>query len=121
MYEYQAKVIDVLDGDTIAVTIDLGFKLTYATPVRFFGINAPEIHTKDHHEKEMGLKAKAKLTELLSGKVITLRTVKPNDKFGRYLAEVFLSGGGLQEKSVNQQMVDLGLCKPWDGKGEKPI
>jgi len=121
MYEYQANVIEVLDGDTITVTIDLGFKLTYSTPVRFFGINAPEVHSTNAKEKSDGLKAKAKLTELLAGKIVTLRTVKPNDKYGRYLADVYLSGGGLQEKSVNQQMIDLGFCKPWDGKGAKPI
>lgn len=120
MYEYHATVVDVLDGDTCVVNIDLGFRLSYKTPVRFFGINAPEVHSTNHIEKTHGLLAKQKLTELINGKTVRIQSVKPQDKFGRFLAEVFLTDD-LQAKSVNQQMIDLGLVKPWDGKGVKPI
>lgn len=125
MYEYSSKVEHVLDGDTIEVTVDLGFRMFTKMPVRLFGINAPEIHSKSDTEKAHGLKAKAKLEELVSGKTVRIQSAKPNaqgggDKFGRWLAIVWLMDG-LQEKSVNQQLVELGLCKPWDGKGSKPV
>lgn len=125
MFEYNAVVDSVLDGDTLNVTIDLGFRLFCRMPVRLFGINAPEVHSKDPAEKAHGLQAKTRLTELVGGRQVKLVSAKPTaqgggDKFGRYLATVWLAEGA-QGKSINDQLIDLGLVKPWDGNGKKPI
>ena len=47
MYEYRAKLIKIIDGDTIDVKIDLGFGISLKKRVRLFGINAPETRSKD--------------------------------------------------------------------------
>jgi endonuclease YncB( thermonuclease family) len=47
MYEYMAKVTRVIDGDTIEVEIDLGFKIKHTTILRLSGINAPELRTPE--------------------------------------------------------------------------
>ena len=48
MYEYRIHEVNrVVDGDTIDVTIDLGFDILYKTRVRLYGINTPETRTKD--------------------------------------------------------------------------
>ena len=120
MWEYQATVNRVIDGDTIVVSIDLGFSLTWQTPVRLYGINAPETNSQDPIERANGVLAKKWLTKQVDGKTVRLRSVKPKDKYGRYLAEVWLTGG-LQVRSINEQMAKLELAKPWDGQGEKPI
>jgi len=120
MWTYLATVNRVIDGDTVEVSIDLGFSLTWKTPVRLYGINAPETNSTDPLERANGVLAKKWLTKQIAGKAVRLQSVKPKDKFGRYLAEVWLTSG-LQVESVNQQMVKLELAKPWDGHGEKPV
>lgn len=120
MFEYQATVNRVIDGDTIEVTIDLGFSFKWSTPVRLYGINAAETNSKDAAERSQAQLAKSYLVTSVLGKTVRLQSVKPKDKYGRYLAEVWLTGG-LQAKSVNQMMVEMKLVKPWDGQGEKPV
>ena len=65
MYEYHAVVDRVVDGDTLDVTIDLGFHTYIKTRVRMEGMNAPESRTRDLEEKERGLAAKARLQEII--------------------------------------------------------
>ena len=94
MYEYKAKVVRVIDGDTIVFDIDLGFNIIVKDEsVRLAGINAPEVRTKDLEEKAKGLAAKLFVENVVgrvdrSGGYFTLETAKSNDKFGRYLAYV---------------------------------
>lgn len=120
MYEYHAQVNRVIDGDTIEVSVDLGFSLAWTTPVRLFGINAPESNSKDPIERAGAKVARSYLVDILLGKTVKVQTVKPKDKYGRYLAEVWRTDG-LQTQSVNQKMVAMGLVKAWDGHGEKPV
>ena len=51
-YEYNATVVNVVDGDTIVIDIDLGFdvKLTNQK-VRLLGVDTPESRTSDKIEK----------------------------------------------------------------------
>ena len=66
MYEYRIKEFArVVDGDTVDLIIDLGFDILHKTRVRLHGINAPESRTRDLEEKEKGLAAKERLTEIL--------------------------------------------------------
>ena len=58
MYIYKAKVLRVVDGDTIDLLIDLGFNAWKKERIRLSGINTPETRTKDLKEKEKGLLAK---------------------------------------------------------------
>lgn len=86
MYEYKATVIKVIDGDTLHLNIDLGFNLNYNNQViRLARINAPELSTAN------GYNIKNLLTNLLLKKQVTIKTIKDTkDKYGRYLAEVYL-------------------------------
>ena len=47
MYEYNATVTHVVDGDTMDVTLDLGFDILYNNRIRLVGINTPESRTRD--------------------------------------------------------------------------
>jgi len=119
MWEYQATVNRVIDGDSIEVTVDLGFRLSQVLLVRLFGINTPETNSKDEGERLKAQQAKKCLESMLPGKQLLVKTVKPKDKYGRWLAEIWLPG--LQLESVNTHLLNLGLAKPWDGQGEKPV
>ena len=91
MYEYNYKLVKVVDGDTIDVDIDLGFGVWLQKQrIRMMGIDTPESRTSDKEEKVYGLLAKEKLQTLLAtGKV--LKTYKDaKGKFGRILADVIV-------------------------------
>jgi micrococcal nuclease len=103
-YVYNAKVIKVVDGDTIDVKIDLGFAIFIDTRIRLASIDTMETNAKDPSVRAMGLKAKNYLEALILGKTVTLETFK-SDKYGRYLATVYLGG-----RSVNLQLIQEGLA-----------
>ena len=65
MYTYKAKLVRVIDGDTIDAEIDLGFNVLIRQRIRLYGIDTPEARTRDLVEKEKGLAAKQRLTEIL--------------------------------------------------------
>ena len=108
MYEYQATVLRVVDGDTIEVDIDLGFSTVIKKQrVRFKGIDTPETRTRDLVEKEAGLRAKERVEDLCPpSSIITLRTtIDQGDKYGRILGEIFVPG---VIQSVNQLLLEEG-------------
>lgn len=47
MYQYRLSDINIIDGDTIDATIDLGFSITLRERIRLYGINTPEVRTRD--------------------------------------------------------------------------
>ena len=64
MFEYNAVVVKVVDGDTVDVDIDLGFSVWLKKQrVRLYGLDTPESRTRDKEEKKYGLLAKAKVLE----------------------------------------------------------
>lgn len=92
-YEYHAKVIQVVDGDTIVVDIDLGFNVVLSNQsVRLLGVDTPESRTSDKVEKVFGLASKdyAKAFVENCKKEVIVRTHKSDDseKFGRLLGEI---------------------------------
>lgn len=111
MFEYSAKVLEVIDGDTIDVSIDLGFNVLHTIRVRLYGINTPETRTKNKEEKLRGQKAKERLKELIEGKIVTIKTQKDDtEKFGRYLGIVFLDNN-----NINQTLISEGHATEYFG------
>ncbi len=123
MYEYKAIVDRVVDGDTIDVTIDLGFKTWKKVRVRMEGINTPESRTRDLEEKKLGLAAKARLQEILkhNNNECVLR-VSGVGKFGRALSTVFVESlsplngdDGITLIDVNKQLITEGHAVEYNG------
>ena len=114
MYEYSAKIRRWVDGDTVDVTLDLGFDILYNNRIRLYGINTPESRTRDLEEKKRGLAAKDRVKELCPvGSSIILKTTKDGrGKFGRILGEIFVPG---VVQSVNQLLVEEGHAVEYDG------
>ena len=93
MYDSKCQVVQVVDGDTVDVDIDLGFGVWMRDErVRVMGIDTPESRTRDLVEKKFGLAAKERLKGLL-GKTSVLRTQVSKSgedmkgKFGRILGD----------------------------------
>ena len=121
MYTYFVKSVDrVVDGDTIDISIDLGFDLTKKERVRLAGIDTPEKRTKDQKEKEMGYQATEFLEmHLMEAKKLTVKTEKEG-KFGRMLGWLYKSE--TDTTSINQIMIDKGYAWAYDcGTKEKNL
>tara|TARA_R100001224_G_scaffold33077_1_gene18483 strand:+ start:1100 stop:1501 length:402 start_codon:yes stop_codon:yes gene_type:complete len=114
MYTYFVKSIDrIVDGDTIDISIDLGFDLTKKERVRLAGIDTPETRTKNPKEKEMGYQATEFLEmHLMEATKLTVKTEK-DGKFGRMLGWLYKSDEDTM--SINQIMIDKGYAWPYDG------
>ena len=114
MYTYFVKSVDrVVDGDTIDISIDLGFDLTKKERVRLAGIDTPEKRTKNPKEKEMGYQATEFLEmHLMEASKLTVKTEKEG-KFGRMLGWLYKSEN--DTTSINQIMIDKGYAWAYDG------
>ena len=117
MYEYKAKLVKVVDGDTVDVDIDLGFGVWLKDErVRVMGIDTPESRTRDKVEKVFGLAAKDRVEELVK-KDMTLKTFAAKDgedmkgKFGRILGDFIMD----DDRMVTEVMADEGHCVPYYG------
>ena len=129
MFTYQAKLIEVIDGDTVDLLIDLGFGVHVQERCRLYGIDAPEMPT------EAGKAAKAYLESLLGAatgelfvatRKMTRKPKEKTDKYGRYLAvlyagshtvDMFIHGDqtessiAMMKASINWAMVFSGHAK----------
>lgn len=89
-YQYRAKIIKVVDGDTVDIDIDLGFDVHLTNQrIRLKGVDTPESRTRDLLEKKYGLLAKDFVKSYLKvGQWTTLQTFKDDKgKFGRILGD----------------------------------
>lgn len=106
MYEYGCKVKRVVDGDTIDITIDLGFKIFYDTRVRMYGIDTPESRTRDKDEKARGLLAKKFLQKKVkTGKSFKIQTQKDSSgKYGRVIGILIIDDININELIVIEHL-----------------
>ena len=113
MYEYRVKeVAKVVDGDTVDLVLDLGFKLYKKERCRVAGIDTPESRTRDLKEKKYGLEAKAFLQDVLqNAENLSVRTEK-DGKYGRMLGWLFADN---HEGSINQLMIEAGMAWSYSG------
>lgn len=109
MFEYKAVVDKVIDGDTVDVTVDLGFKIGCKLRIRLARIDAPERGIMGY------IPARVRLEELVLGKPVRLKTEKIS-KWGYYLGTLYTEAG----LDVNQFLLDEGLVLNYAG-GAKPV
>jgi len=99
MYTYKAVVGRVIDGDTLKLSILVGFNVIVKDTVRLYGINTPETRGK---ERPDGLAVKEHVKTLIEHKTVTIKTFQDKKgKYGRYLAVVFIDG-----ENLNASLID---------------
>lgn len=116
-YRYRARIVRVVDGDTVDLDVDLGFRVRHRVRVRLLGINAPE--SAGPGASAAGKDAKAFLISRLgvAGLDVHLEThLDATDKYGRLLGKIWLKG---IDRTINEEMVALGYAKPYDGHGPR--
>jgi micrococcal nuclease len=116
-YTYTIKeIVKYIDGDTVDVIIDLGFHIFIKKRIRLYGINTPEVRTRDKSIKVKGIAAKDRLIELcqlnddpdrFGGLVLKCHGI---GKYGRVLGEIFNANC-----SVNRMLVIGGYATEYYG------
>jgi len=111
MYEYQVRITNVVDGDTIDAVIDLGCHVSIKERLRLFGINSPEPRGAT---SAAGHAATDHLIQLIDDAQelgpLFIRTKKDSQgKYGRYLAVVYSHHG----ENLNECMIRDGHAVPY--------
>lgn len=122
-FQYRAKVVRVIDGDSIVVDIDLGFHLWVRDRnIRLKNIDTPEFRTTDLVEKKFGTLSKEVVESFLPpGKKILLETdMSDNDKFGRILGTVVIETVNGQI-NLNEYLLENHYAVPYEGQNKDQI
>ena len=125
MYEYGCRIVNVYDGDTVTVDIDLGFGVWLRNRgVRVGGIDTPELRTRNKREKAFGYRARDRMRELLpkdSRQVLRTYSPKP-DKYGRVLGNFVLDfdDGGPSE-TASEVLIAERLAVRYEGQSKDDI
>lgn len=111
-YIFNSQILRVIDGDTVDVNIDLGFRITLKQRVRLAGIDAMEKNDSNPEKRAHANKAFERLAAMLPvGSINTIQTYKP-DKYGRCLADIYVKDDVF---TVNQILLDEGLAVSYQG------
>lgn len=99
-----ASIVNVVDGDTCDILIDLGFSVKMKTRFRLIGIDTPE----------RGQPGWREATDFMKNYINTPVIVKSTklDKYGRFLAEVYSIQFNIPI-SLNQILLDKNLAVPY--------
>lgn len=104
LYMYKAHVDNVVDGDTVDITLDHGFNVYSKQRVRLLSVDTPERGQENYHQ------ATEFTTSKLLNQNVVVQTYK-SDNFGRYLATIFYLENG-EYKSISQELTNKGFIKP---------
>jgi len=112
-YTYKAGVIRIVDGDTLRVSVDLGFNCAIRHTIRLRGVDTPEMKTPE------GQEAKAFVARALADVSFVVIRTYWRGRYGRYLADVFYQAKQNQPQTVvdsggylNGDLVAGGLAEP---------
>jgi micrococcal nuclease len=147
LFYYGIKSFRVIDGDTLDMTIDLGFDVLIEHRVRLYGINTPESHGRTPEpEKTKGLAAKDALSDLLYDPrmsplldsrsadikhpvkiIVQTHRIKRRSgeidertgKYGRYMVSLWLEAADGTMTDINRTMVTSGHANLYTG-GKRP-
>jgi endonuclease YncB( thermonuclease family) len=108
---FQAKVVDVHDGDTIKAVFKV-FDKYYRWNCRIAHVDTPELRTDNAEEKERAIFVRDKVRELILNKIVTLHCLT-FDKYGRLLAEVVLPG---TNEKLHEWLISNKYANPYEGK-----
>ena len=109
MYLYDAKLVRVIDGDTVDAKIDLGFDVWVKKRIRLYGINTPETRTRDLEEKKAGIAAKERLSELIdASEGVFILQSHGVGKYGRCLGTIYIDN-----HDINMLLLSEGLAEEY--------
>jgi len=122
---YQAKIVEVVDGDTFDLMIDLGFNTFTKQRMRLYGIDAPEMRSQAGRQLAYDLSmVYANAFNVIVQSVEASKSKQFRDKYGRFLAIIYdawpiasraISNGDkileVAPLSLNAKLIDDGLVR----------
>jgi endonuclease YncB( thermonuclease family) len=111
------EVIDVHDGDTCHVRVDLGFGIQFDTNIRIDGIDTPEMAT---NQKAAAIVARDAFTKWLGqnkGK-LWVKSVSWDKYGGRIVGRIYIQGK--PDLDWTSYAIGLKIAKPYDGSKKTP-
>ncbi len=106
-----ARVIEVVDGDTIAVRARIWIGQDVETRVRLSGVDTPEFNGRCGRERELAAHARAFVVEAIGGGAVKLSDVRYGKYAGRVVADVETAAG----EDLGALLIAAGLGRPYDG------
>ena len=120
MFQYEARVLSIIDGDTLKLNIDLGFHVNIEVTARLARINTPEI--VGFTAKGIDDPAKRYIMQNLPVGSVCVVEISRTEKYGRWLADILYQLGETDRKKIletprnlNNELVRNGFAKPYDG------
>lgn len=113
-YQYEAVVVRWVDGDTVILDVDLGFKVRHEAAFRLTGVDTPERGRPGWAEASAYCR-----TWCPAGSRVLIDSAPPTDKYGRYLVTIQYQDHWGRHAVLNWQLIDQGLAVRYDG-GKKP-
>jgi micrococcal nuclease len=117
-YEGWARVVRVVDGDTVVAVIDLPGGGLFRAALRLAGVDAPELRSRDPELRALAARARDRLAELCGDRVVWCRC-EGRDRYGRALARLQPGGPG-EARGVAETLADEGLARGYAGRGPRP-
>lgn len=122
LYNFNAVIQRVIDGDTVEAVIDVGFDILHRTNIRFIDIDTPETR-RVRNVSEAHVKRGKDITQWLKDKIegmpVTIKTRKMSGDitFNRYLAYIYIDDNG-ESIDLIEMMLSLGFNKTEQEKAE---
>ena len=108
MWNYKAKIVRVVDGDTYDVEVDLGFYIYHVIRVRLRGVDTPEVFGPNATPE--GKIASQYVKDLIEGEEVIITTYKSKPTtFGRWEADVQFTNNG-ELKQLSEYLVEQGFA-----------
>ena len=108
---YQAKIVEVVDGDTFDLMIDLGFNTFVKERMRLYGIDAPEMRTQAGKDLKRRLVENYYLAPVIVQSVEAPKSKQFRDKYGRFLAIIYDAWPIASQAITNgQKIIEVADC-----------
>lgn len=98
-YIYNATVHRWVDGDTVYLNVDLGFRISTVIECRLLGLNTPERGQINYKEATLEANRLAPV-----GSPVVIETKKDPEKYGRWLTNLYA-----QDVDVDEALIAAGL------------
>lgn len=105
-----ARVLRIVDGDTIVVRANIWLGQHIDVAVRLAGIDAPELHSRCTVTRHRAWRARNLLRHLVAGTTVLLHHVRRGKYAGRVIANVHTPDG----ERVGAMLLAAGLAEPYN-------
>lgn len=120
MFQYEATVIRIVDGDTLWLNVDLGFKIHYEIDVRLADVNTPEV--VKYGVSGISDPAKAYVQQCVPPGSVCVVDISRPEKYGRWLARIYYQPGVSDRSKIlanprvlNDELVQRGFAQRYEG------